>query len=55
MSKRLWYKEKAEEWVEALPLGNGSLGAMVLGDVFKERIALNEDTLWTGIPKDKTN
>ncbi|WP_195428959.1 glycoside hydrolase family 95 protein [Clostridium sp. D46t1_190503_E9] len=55
MSKILWYKEKAEEWVEALPLGNGSLGAMVLGDVFKERIALNEDTLWTGIPKDKTN
>lgn len=55
MSKRLWYKEKAEEWVQALPLGNGTLGAMVLGDVFKERIALNEDTLWTGIPKDKTN
>lgn len=55
MSKKLWYKEKAEEWVEALPLGNGTLGAMVLGDVFKERIALNEDTLWTGHPQDKTN
>lgn len=55
MNKRLWYKEKAEEWVEALPLGNGSLGAMVLGNVFKERIALNEDTLWTGTPKDKIN
>lgn len=52
---KLWYKEPAKEWVESLPLGNGRLGAMVLGDVYNERIALNEDTLWTGIPEDKNN
>lgn len=55
MSKKLWYKKPADKWVDGLPLGNGSLGAMVLGRVFNERIALNEDTLWTGFPKDKTN
>lgn len=52
---KLWYKEAATEWVESLPLGNGRLGAMVSGDVYNERIALNEDTLWTGIPKDNNN
>ncbi|MBE6052932.1 MAG: glycoside hydrolase family 95 protein [Clostridium sartagoforme] len=55
MSKKLWYRKPADRWVEGLPLGNGTLGAMVLGRIFNERIALNEDTLWTGIPKDKTN
>lgn len=55
MSKKLWYKKPADKWVDGLPLGNGTLGAMVLGEVFNERIALNEDTLWTGIRKDKTN
>lgn len=55
MSKKLWYRNPADKWVDGLPLGNGTLGAMVLGNVFNERIALNEDTLWTGIPKDKTN
>ena len=55
MSKKLWYKKPADKWVDGLPLGNGTLGAMVLGNVFNERIALNEDTLWTGFPKDKTN
>lgn len=55
MSKKLWYKKPAEKWVDGLPLGNGNLGAMILGKVFNERIALNEDTLWTGIPEDKTN
>ena len=52
---KLWYKESAKEWVEFLPLGNGRLGAMVSGDVYNDRIALNEDTLWTGIPVDKNN
>ncbi|MDS0527810.1 glycoside hydrolase family 95 protein [Clostridium sp. SHJSY1] len=47
---RLWYKKPAKKWVEALPLGNGRLGAMVFGDVSKERIQLNEDTLWMGAP-----
>ena len=55
MSKRLWYKEPASKWVDGLPLGNGSLGAMVLGEVINERIALNEDTLWTGTKRNKVN
>lgn len=54
MNKKLFYKNPAEKWVDGLPLGNGTLGAMVLGKVFNERIALNEDTLWSGAPKDKT-
>jgi alpha-L-fucosidase 2 len=44
----LWYSQPAAEWVEALPVGNGRLGAMVFGGVPKERIQLNEDTLWGG-------
>ncbi len=46
----LWYREPARSWNEALPLGNGRLGAMVFGGIQEERIALNEDTLWTGYP-----
>lgn len=46
----LFYKSPAKKWIEALPLGNGRLGAMIFGDIHKERIQLNEDTLWTGIP-----
>ncbi|MBM7568150.1 glycoside hydrolase family 95 protein [Paenibacillus sacheonensis] len=42
-------------WTEALPVGNGNLGAMVFGGVERERIALNEDTLWSGYPKDWNN
>ncbi len=45
----LWYTQAASEWEEALPLGNGRLGAMVYGDPIKERIQLNDDSLW---PKD---
>lgn len=55
MSKKLWYKEPANKWVDGLPLGNGSLGAMVFGEVINERIALNEDKLWTGTKSDKVN
>ena len=44
----LWYRQPAKEWTEAMPLGNGRLGAMVFGGVAEERIALNEDTLWSG-------
>ena len=44
----LWYNHPAKEWVEALPLGNGSLGAMVFGGTDKETIGLNLDTLWSG-------
>src|SRR5689334_7565680 len=48
----LWYRRPAERWVEALPVGNGRLGAMVFGGVFQERLQLNEDTLWAGGPYD---
>ncbi|HKJ68602.1 MAG TPA: glycoside hydrolase family 95 protein, partial [bacterium] len=49
---RLWYTGPAERWVEALPVGNGRLGAMVFGRTAEERIQLNEDTLWAGEPHD---
>ncbi|MBN2329685.1 MAG: glycoside hydrolase family 95 protein [Candidatus Omnitrophica bacterium] len=52
---RLWYDQPAKEWVEALPVGNGSLGAMIFGGVESERIQFNEDTLWTGVPRDYIN
>jgi alpha-L-fucosidase 2 len=52
---RLWYTRPAEAWVEALPIGNGRLGAMVFGGVGHERLQLNEDTLWSGAPKDWNN
>src|SRR5215204_1194214 len=51
----LWYRRPAKEWVEALPVGNGRLGAMVFGGVTRERLQLNEDTLWAGGPYDPTN
>lgn len=50
----LWYKTPAKDWNEALPLGNGRLGAMVFGGVGQERLQLNEDTLWSGQPHDYT-
>ena len=49
-TERLWYRQPAQSWVEALPLGNGHLGAMVFGGVFDERIQLNVDSLWAGPP-----
>lgn len=52
---RLWYNNAASQWVEALPVGNGHLGAMVFGDVNREQIQFNEDTLWTGGPHDYAN
>jgi alpha-L-fucosidase 2 len=47
---RLWYRQPARYWTEALPVGNGRLGAMVFGGPSEERLQLNEDTLWTGRP-----
>ena len=44
-----------QEWLKALPLGNGSLGAMVFGGVDKERIQLNEETMWSGSNQDSDN
>lgn len=51
----LWYRRPAGKWVEALPIGNGRLGAMVFGRIERERIQLNEDTLWAGGPYDPNN
>jgi alpha-L-fucosidase 2 len=51
-SQTLWYKEPAKIWNEALPLGNGRLGAMVYGGTENEIIQFNEETLWTGQPHD---
>ena len=45
---KLWYTRPAKQWVEALPVGNGRLGAMVYGDPSKELIQLNENTVWAG-------
>ncbi len=47
---KLWYKQPANYWVEALPMGNGRLGAMVFGNPFRERVQLNENTVWAGGP-----
>lgn len=49
---RLWYAQPAAKWTEALPLGNGLMGAMVFGGIVDERIQFNEGTLWTGKPHD---
>jgi alpha-L-fucosidase 2 len=51
----LWYERAAEKWTEALPVGNGRLGAMVFGGTTNERIQLNEDTVWAGppVPEDR--
>jgi alpha-L-fucosidase 2 len=51
----LHYSRPATEWVEALPVGNGRLGAMVFGGIHQERLQLNEDTLWAGGPYDPAN
>src|SRR5690348_17132716 len=52
---RLWYRQPAEAWTEALPIGNGRLGAMIFGGVARERLQLNEDTLYAGGPYDPSN
>ena len=49
-STLLWYKNPASKWEEALPVGNGRLGAMVFGENGEERIQLNEETYWSGGP-----
>ena len=52
---KLWYNKPAERWVEALPVGNGRLGAMVYGNPHKETIQLNENTIWAGQPNRNDN
>lgn len=53
--KKLWYDHPAETWNDALPLGNGRLGAMVFGGVKREKLQLNEDSVWSGGERDRTN
>lgn len=48
----LWYRRPAARWLEALPVGNGRIGAMVFGGVRQERLGLNESTVWAGRPGD---
>lgn len=66
---KLWYRQPSDatvpdqpfstkddpEWLKSLPLGNGSLGVMVFGDVNRERIQLNEESMWSGSPDDNDN
>ncbi|MEM7033234.1 MAG: glycoside hydrolase family 95 protein [Chloroflexota bacterium] len=52
---KLWYRKPAEAWVEALPIGNGRLGAMIFGGIEEERLQFNEDTVWAGTPHDYAN
>src|SRR3954451_18577368 len=53
---KLWYRQPAgTNWVQALPIGNGRLGAMVFGGVARERLQLNEDTVWEGYKRDGSN
>ena len=47
---QLWYRQSAATWNEALPVGNGRIGAMLFGGAADARIQINEDTLWTGMP-----
>src|SRR5437868_8711496 len=51
----LWYRQPAKIWNEALPIGNGRLGAMVFGAVDSERIQLNESSVWAGQKRDRNN
>lgn len=51
-NKELWYRQPAGYWEEALPLGNGRLGAMLFSGIKEDVLMMNEDTLWSGYPKD---
>src|ERR1700761_5282099 len=48
----IWYRQPAEKWLEAMPVGNGYMGGMVFGGTSQERIALNESSFWSGKPHD---
>ncbi len=52
---KLWYSKPASHWLEALPIGNSHLGAMVYGGTDVEQIQLNEETFWSGSPHDNNN
>lgn len=52
---KLWFEQPASKWEEALPVGNGRLGAMIYGNPGEDHIQFNEETLWTGRPHDYSN
>jgi alpha-L-fucosidase 2 len=52
---KLWYDKPANEWVEALPVGNGHIAAMVFGNPYRERLQINEGTFWSGGPSSNEN
>lgn len=52
---KIWFNQPAKDWNEALPVGNGRLGAMVFGGIVTERLQLNEETVWTGKPENFIN
>lgn len=54
-SQLLWYEKPASAWTQALPIGNGTLGAMIYGKTGRETVCLNHDELWSGFPQDKSN
>ena len=54
-SALLWYKDPADDWNKALPLGNGRIGAMVFSQPLEERIQLNEDSVWSGGFRERNN
>ena len=52
---KLWYNAPATVWEEALPIGNGRIGAMVYGNPLQEVYQLNEESIWSGYPQDWNN
>jgi len=54
-STSLWYLRPAQQWTEALPMGNGRMAAMAFGTFPRDRLQLNEETIWEGEPTDRTN
>lgn len=55
MTRKIVFDSEASGWSQALPLGNGRLGAMVFGGVSRERLQMNEDSIWYGCPVDRIN
>ena len=55
MSNTIWFKSATTEWEEGMPIGNGRLGAMILGGVKEEKIHLNEESIWYGGSKERQN
>src|SRR5674476_598389 len=51
----MWMNQPAKTWYEATPIGNGRLGGMIFGGITHERIQTNDDTFWSGVPKDVQN